>query len=573
MSYGNPDNRASLVPPTMVSNQRVRDEPAGSLYRDFFFVSVVLIGIVSLAASLISKRRIDPSPVFFGSPKQVEIDQVASDIDRLFEQEREAKHLPVADQVDELQAARRLSLGLAGTIPSLEEIRMFEKKPASDRWRWWTNRLLDDERCHDHLAERFARAFVGVEDGEFFIYRRRKFTSWLAEQIAEERRYDSIVKDLIRAKGIWTDQPAVNFLTKTIEEEGINSIVLAGRTSRAFLGMRIDCLQCHDDFLGNVNLGSAEDPTGGMQNDFHALAAFFQQAKVDFAGVEDHVDQGPYQYQLLDEDAASEIEPAFPFNRHLDRHESTLRNRLANWVTHPENKPFARAAVNRVWAIMTGRPLIEPVDDIPIDGPFPAAMERLVEDFVVHDFSIKRLIRIIAATKTFRIDSRANFEITNNHEQAWSVFPMTRIRPDQAAAAIGQASVMSTMDQTSHILARLTQFGRKNDFIKRFGDPGEDEFEDRGETVTQRLLMLNGNMIAEQLSNDATSTQHVAKLAPDARTAVEVVFLCTLTRRPTSDERAKFEPEIEGKKGNQKTRAIVDLYWALLNSAEFRWNH
>lgn len=570
MSSINPDNR---VPSTIAPNQHARGKRSGSLYRDFFFVSVVIVGLVSLVASLASKRRIDPSPAFFGSSKQTEINEVAADIDRLFEQEREAKNLPVAGQVSELQAARRLSFGLAGTIPSLEEIRMFEKKPASERWQWWTNRLLDDARCHDHLAERFARAFVGVEEGEFFIYRRRKFTSWLSEQIAQERRYDSIVKELIGAKGIWTDQPAVNFLTKTIEEDGINSIVLAGRTSRAFLGMRIDCLQCHDDFLGNVNLGSAEDPTGGMQSDFHALAAFFQQAKIDFAGVEDDVNQGPYQYRLLDEDDASEIEPEFPFNRHLDQHESRLRNRLANWVTHPENKPFARATVNRVWAIMTGRPLIEPVDDIPIDGPFPGAMERLADDFVDHNFAIKRLIRIIAATKTFRVDSRADFEITSKHEQAWSVFPMTRIRPDQAAAAIGQASVMATMDQTSHILARLTQFGQKNDFVKRFGDPGENEFEDRGETVTQRLLMLNGNMIAKQLSNDSTSTQHVSKLAPDAKTAVEVVFLCTLTRRPSPEERAKFEPEIEGKKGQQKTRAIVDLYWALLNSAEFRWNH
>jgi hypothetical protein len=379
---------------------------------------------------------------------------------------------------------------------------------------------------------------------------------------------------LITGNGIWTDNPSVNFISKTIvEDEGPDPIVLAGRTSRAFLGMRIDCLQCHDDFLGNVNLGSTDDPVGGTQQDFHALAAFFRQAKVNFAGIENDVSRGPYEYQLLDDEDESEIKPEFPFNRHLDQNEPLLRNRLANWITHPDNRPFARATVNRTWAIMTGRPLIQPVDDIPIDGPFPAAMERLVDDFIANKFELKRLIRIIAATKTLRIDSRADFEITKKHELAWSVFPMTRVRPDQAAASIGQAGLMSTMDQTSHILARLTQFEQKNDFVRRFGDPGEDEFEDRGETVTQRLLMLNGNMIAKQLSNDSTSTQFVAGFAPDAKTAVEVVFLCTLSRRPTAAERAQFEPEIEGKKRSQKKQAVLDLYWTLLNSAEFRWNH
>lgn len=570
MSNANSDNPPA---PTADAQQQIHHKIFSRWHRDFFFITALLVGSLSLFAALMSKRRISPSPAFFGSHQQLEINQIAADVDLLFDHDRNAKNLPVSNQTTELQAARRLSLGLAGTIPSLEEIRMFEKISAPDRWDWWTNRLLDDSRCHDHLAERLTRAFVGVEQGEFFIFRRRKFANWLKNQISEDHPYDEIVKQLIAGNGVWTDQPSVNFLTKTIEAGGINSVVLAGKTSRAFLGMRIDCLQCHDDFLGNVNLGSADDPTGGTQNDFHALAAFFKQAKVDFAGVEDDVKQQPYTYQLLDDSEESQINAEFPFNRHLDQNEPLLRNRLANWVTHPENKPFARATVNRVWAIMTGRPLIQPIDDIPIDGPFPSPMERLADDFIQNGFQLNRLIRIIAATKTFRLESRADFEITAEHEDAWSVFPMTRIRPDQAAAAISQASVMSTMDQTSTILDRLTQLEQKQHFVQRFGDPGEDEFQDRGETVTQRLLMLNGNMIAKRLGQYSASPQRVSKLAPDAKTAVEVVFLCSLTRRPTLAERARFEPEIDSKKGKQKTKAVVDLYWALLNSAEFRWNH
>src|SRR5690606_18431210 len=107
-----------------------------------------------------------------------------------------------------------------------------------------------------------------------------------------------------------------------------------------------------------------------------------------------------------------------PFNEHLlDRNSPTLRHQLAAWVTHPENKPFARATVNRLWAIMIGRPLVQPVDDIPVEGSFdegqfPAGLQPLADDFIASGFDIRRLIHLIAASDAFRRDSRAEHEIT-----------------------------------------------------------------------------------------------------------------------------------------------------------------
>ena len=99
------------------------------------------------------------------------------------------------------------------------------------------------------------------------------------------------------------------------------------------------------------------------------------------------------------------------------------------------------------------------------------------------------------------------------------------------------------------------------------------QFKDRGETVTQRLLMLNGKMIDELLESPINSPTHLPGLAPTAETAVETIYLTTLTRRPTDTEKENFVKAIDTKSGNGRVREVLDIYWALINGAEFRWNH
>ncbi len=171
------------------------------------------------------------------------------------------------------------------------------------------------------------------------------------------------------------------------------------------------------------------------------------------------------------------------------------------------------------------------------------------------------------------LSSTAKHEVTYAHENALAVFPMTRLRPDQVSGAIAQSTKLTTIDSSAHIITRLMKFGQQNDFVKRFGDPGEDEFQDRGETVTQRLLLLNGNMVKERLENGFNAPSHLAPLSPDPETAVEIVYLSTLSRRPTDEEKLTMVKTIESTSGNERGKEVVDLYWTLINSAEFRWNH
>src|SRR5262249_29231390 len=127
--------------------------------------------------------------------------------------------LQAAPAADELTIVRRLSLALTGTLPSLQEIRQLEAQPPEERLQWWLSGTFQDRRCPDYLAERLARTSVGTENGPFVIYRRNRFVSWLSDQLMQNRPYDQVARDIISSDGIWTDRPAVNFVTVTIEPD------------------------------------------------------------------------------------------------------------------------------------------------------------------------------------------------------------------------------------------------------------------------------------------------------------------------------------------------------------------
>lgn len=537
---------------------------------------VVVLGVGLIVGTLLPSP--EPNvPRSFARSKQVnlEVQPIVDQVDQEFELQWQTQQLEVADVADQLTVIRRLGLALAGTIPSIEEIRKVESLPKEDRVDWWISHLLEDERSADHLAERLARGLVGVEDGPFIIYRRRRFVSWLSEQLIENRPYDHIVRDILTEEGIWTGSPATNFVTVTtdMETEQPDPIRLAARTARAFLGMRIDCVECHDDFLGTIRLGDEGESRGGVQTDFHKLAAFFGQVENSFAGIRDNVGAGPYEYRLLKDDVESVIEPDVPFGASMLSNEGPLRSRLAGWITHQDNRQFSRATVNKVWAIMFGKGLVDPVDDMRLHGPFPPGLERLADDFATSGFDLHRLIRTIARTKAFWLRSDADFEITPDHEKFYAVFPLIRLRPEQVAGAMIQSTSLSTIDRSRHIVIQLTKFGQTLDFVSRYGDPGEDELLEKGETVTQRLLMLNGDMLKERLQDPLSSVVKIALLSPDPETIVDTVYLAVLTRRPSATMKSHFASQIAGLRGVARGRKVQDIYWTLINSAEFAWNH
>ena len=482
--------------------------------------------------------------------------------------------LQSANNADWLTICRRLSLSLVGSGLSLEEIRNLEQKTEEKRVEVHLQNLLDDSRHHHYWAERWARYLVGTDGGQFIVYRRRRFRIWLAEVLAENRPYDQIVKDLITAEGLWTDRPEVNFYTATFDSNDGNAdpVRLAARTARVFLGLRIDCLQCHDDFLGNVNLGQHDDLREGKQQDFHQLAAFFTGAKTNgLQGLKSG--KSDYEYQYLDSEASVTVQPKVPYDSSLFEESSDPRMNLANWITHPQNDQAARSAVSHVWAILFGRPIGQSVDNLPLDENVHPLLNPLARDFVEHGFDLRRLIKVITSLKVFRVDSRADFPITEEHEDLGAVFPLVQLRPEQVAGAIIQASRIKKTDRDSSLLLQLQEVTSTNEFVQRFGDRGEEEFESDHVTITQRLLMMNGNMVRESVESNPVlnTTAHLNMFAENDAMVINSLYLCVLNRLPSQTEHKHFTERMT--KSEDRSEAIVDLMWVLTNSSELTWNH
>jgi hypothetical protein len=533
--------------------------------RNLLFLGLVLGAAATLWANLLPPRVVRPrdTPDAPPGPGWDDGDIIAR-VNEAFRGEWSEQGLSAAPRAPDLAVFRRLTLALMGTVPSLEEIRAFESRPAGQRLGPQLDMMLRDRRFTDSFAERLARVFVGTEAGPFLLYRRHRFVAWLSDELMKNRPYDRLVRDLIAGQGIWTDEPEINFVSVTFDPalKRPDPERLAARTARAFLGVRLDCAQCHDHPF-----------QAWKRQDFQGLAAYFGQVQNSITGFRD---DGKSAYTMLDRKTGKSepVAPRVPFLPGLLPQEGTPRARLARWVTDPANPNLSRATVNRVWALMFGRPLVEPVDDLTgVEDP-PAALRLLADDFVAHGYDLKRLIRIIAGTNVFRLDSAMEPEPTEAHDAAWAVFPLTPLHPGQVVGALLQAASLETIDDDSHILVKLGIGTSVRDFIHRYGDKGEDEFDADAGTIPQRLLLMNGKIV-----NDKTSTglfnaaQRIATQAPNDRAAVEIAYLTILTRRPGPGESAHFAAKLAGTKGQRRSQQIGDLCWTLINATEFSWDH
>ena len=551
--------------------------------RNLLFAVICTLGLGVVFSSLLQSDAVTPlrnhSAERYQKP---EFRDVVERVDAEFVARWEKEGLEPAPPADELTRIRRLSLGLTGTIPALQEIRAFEEArdfyagnqpPPNNHIQWWLSHLFEDRRTSDYLAERFARAYVGVENGPFLVYRRRRFVSWLSDQFHGNQPYDKVVRSLITAEGLWTSNPEVNFFTVTVDENAKNNkpdeVKLAVRMTRAFLGVRLDCVQCHDDRLNDR----------WVQKDFHQLASFFSGANMRLSGLRETGRSYEYKYRGKSQ---GEVPKKVPFLPELLPEKGEPRDRLAAWVTDKHNRAFARAAVNRIWALMFGRPLVEPIDEIPLKdslkNPYPPGLETLVDDFITHDFDIQRLIRVIAATRVFGLDSKVSEDrtpLTEKHDQHWAAFALSRLRPEQVAGSIIQAASLTAIDADSHILFRMTRVFQQGDFIKRYGDVGADEFYALGGTISQRLLMMNGKLVHERIKDDlvANAAARILATAPDDEAVVQTTYLAVLSRQPTQEEVQYFAGLLAQKGDRSRKDKQEDLYWALLNSTEFSWNH
>ncbi|MFT3839262.1 MAG: DUF1549 domain-containing protein [Myxococcaceae bacterium] len=506
--------------------------------------------VVALAAKGEERSLPPPAPV----PDEV------GRLDEMLASKWKASSVEPAPRAEPLTVLRRLSLALFGQSPSLEEIRRFEADGSPDRLARWTHAMLEDARFHRYWAERLSRAWVGAERGPFIVFRRDRFDEWLAGELAKNTPYDAVVRQVVSAEGTWTGEPAANFVTSAVANREVDSDKLTGRTMRVFLGQRLECAQCHDHPFAPWT-----------QQQFDGVKAFFDRTDVSALGVTTRAPgEAKRERGAMNTRASSSGAPSVPYGLEWLPAGGSPRLRLAAWLTDAHNVNLSRAMVNRAWALMYGRPLHEPVDDLPALGEEPV-LDALAEDFASHGHDLRRLVTTLALAQAFSLESR---ELGADEKNVWAAYPVTPLRPEQVVGALLQAGSVRSIDRDRHLVVRAVRLLREKAFIDEYGDPGEAELTPQADTVARALFRMNGKLPDDVLKAEPFSTTgRVAMVAKGDDEALDALWLSYLTRRPTEEEAQKVRPMLAGLKGDERGKALADVAWGLFNSSEFSWSH
>jgi hypothetical protein len=509
-----------------------------------------------------------------------------------------AKVTPAAP-ADDAEFVRRVYLDVCGRIPLVSEVRSFLKDQQPDKRRRLVDKLLASSGYRDHFTNVFRALWLAEADSSFIgRYLVPGFESWVREELRKNTGYDQMVRQILTASvtqengqffdfyGTMGDpKPTGFYLSKEAKPEN-----LAASTARMFLGVRLECAQCHDHPFATWK-----------REQFWGLAAFF-------AGIQ-RQEQGDFIYPTRE--IADRREIAIPGKElvvqasFLDGSEPQWKFKvgsrvtLADWVTSPKNPYFARTAVNRMWAHFFGLGLTEPVDDLAgseTTAYHPELLDELAREFAAHQFDLKFLIQVLTATRAYQLTSE-----TTPHQSAdphlFYRMAIKGMTPEQLFDSLVKALGYQEQRQDPRFFFFDLNSPRSK-FLEKFKNRNEKPTEPHS-SILQALALMNSSFVA-----DATSLERSEMLAGAAdfplwSTAqrIEVLYLGTLSRKPRPEELAWLVKYVDnapgqvsaksfveainslvnkqevGKKPTGKDQALADVLWTLLNSSEFILNH
>jgi hypothetical protein len=318
-------------------------------------------------------------------------------------------------------------------------------------------------------------------------HQRERFRRWLGSSLQSGVAYSQIAREMIAGLGGTADHPGTTFVSTELLLGDQAAERLAARTSRAFLGQRIDCAQCHDHPFAEWK-----------QPQFEGLAAYYGQAQFRNARVQDtHTVPFVIHDNRLQQERT--VAPEVPFEPQWVSDDKYLRIELAAWVTHPENRRFRRAIANRIWMLMLGRAFVTPVDDLPdpASPDDPDILDVLAADLTSHGDDLKRLIHVIVGTRTFQLAStHKNLEDEASAQQledAWAVFPVTELSPQQTIRSMQQSTALQTVrSEDVNTYSAIWRYERQSRFVKDYGVAGDAEDAQAG-TIPHTVQRLTGN--------------------------------------------------------------------------------
>jgi hypothetical protein len=483
---------------------------------------------------------------------------------------------------------RRVTLDLVGRVPTVDEARAFLGDAAADKREKLVDRLLASPDYAEHWADVYGDLLWGRDARLRGPYARLdRPRAYLVDAFAGDRPWDQVAAELIGSSGELAQDGKVSYVAAHIAK-GQDAAGAAGATARIFLGLSIQCAQCHDHPYDKR----------WKQADFIAFAAFFAETRAKI----EKQDAGPPRLLVFDQPLPKAItddgprgervrarisarlkqkgrelppwalvEPRFLGRDVPAKHGETRRQTLARAIVG--SPLFARVTVNRTWAAFFGAGVVDPWDDLGgEDEPQPALLERLAADFAGSGYSMKKLVREIVLSDAYARSSTG----ANDDGKAAAVFARARVRPLSADQLFRSLVTATAIERAARGRFKADVGSARERALKEylfvFPDDEAGETDKFSGSVAQMLLLLNGEVVndgAMALPGATLGDALAASTDPEAR--LDTLFLAAYARKPRPDESKALLAYVVAQGGTKE--AWEDVFFALLTSTEFTTNH
>ncbi|MEE2640897.1 MAG: DUF1549 and DUF1553 domain-containing protein [Planctomycetota bacterium] len=457
---------------------------------------------------------------------------------------------------------RRVSLDIAGRLPTREEAEAFVEDKDPKKREKLVDRLLDSDDYANYFAQKWTSILknrVGNNEpraGNFL------FHDWIRQNLADNKPYDQWVAELVTASGDVRTNPAVNWHLKfnKMEER-------AEDTAQVFLGQRIQCAKCHHHPYEKWS-----------QEDYWRFAAFFSNLSQK-TGRRVYTKPGIARARNTKDNQM--VTAAGLGGEDLGEFRGDVRIQLANWMTHPDNPYFARMLVNRYWKHFMGVGIVEPEDDLRGTNPpsNPELLAGLESSFKQSGFDTRQLIKTICNSSTYQLSALPN-EHNRSDKQSFSKFNPRRLPAevmlDSIDAFLGSESRFRGLP-VGTTATRIPDHGMANNsFLDTFGRPAGAsacECERSGEiTMAQCLQLLNSDDMHSKLN-----ASFVGQLARDPgldnREKIRQLHWMAFARDPRPKEYTAYLSYLEATDNQDVYQAFQDVMWTMINTKEFLFNH
>ncbi len=496
-------------------------------------------------------------------------------IDREVKAEWNAKKITPAGKSTDAEFLRRVYLDLVGTSPTHDEAVRFLDDTSTRKREALIEALLADARFATAQANVWDLALFGRKPGNISDTRERPaFKKWLAKQFRDGVAFDKLTKELLLA-----DQPGSEMFLVQFRNAPDEATVTV---SRIFLGTQLQCARCHDhpydvwtqkDFFGMSGFfvrlvvqesGSGKNRTLSIGEKNTGEVLFSGTAKDQAPGKKGEPVKPKFLggAGLKEPPASKKKEAPLKSGQKLPKPLFSRKEKLAAWVTAPENPYFAKAIVNRVWAQFLGRGIVHPIDDFNAQNEpsHPALLTALTQGFVASKYDLKSLVREIVNSEAYQLGS-----IGESTEALPKHFERARVRPLTAE------ELMAAMGTATGTVSEKSSGSTEAYFLRAFGEPTNGQGDFQG-GLSEHLFLNNSEQVrAFVRRKKGNLTDRILASTEPWEKRVERIYMSVLSRRPSPKEREAFVSYIQ--RETKPDAAVEDAIWVLINSSEFRFNH